>query len=798
MIKSKKQMFIVLGVFTLVLMLGTVTYAFFNYTRTGSSNVIKVGRIVFNSTQGEFINLTNMFPIDVTNGIPNDNTKVGSVTINVTGDTTYEEGVEYLVSAVNVTNTVNNKALPISIDVSYTNSENKVIGTADNDYFTNRGGNSSIYKVLAKDTINTNDQLVVGYIVPGATGIDGNIVVRAYLDKAKIAITDTNPEETTDTNNDGYLDGTTDTWVGDRVVFTTAEWNSLQTNGVSFQVKVEANEGIWVEEPLELYSIIKRNVNAETLIDFANNSSSTNGQGIYILPGTENDTNPIYYYRGNIDNNNIVFGGFCWKAVRTTDTGGIKMIYYGVPTINSSGDNTTYNCTNDRPEHFGDVKFPTALTSYSGYYYADDYEIVDSTEFSVTYRLKSKNNPITQVKITSTSPNNDENVLSIIENYPYTCMKETASGTCTTLIKVVNLNSSNSQRPYTYSTTSAYDIGSGMFQENSNSMSDVGYMNNTRYTPLVINTSSYAIYGKDVIWDGTKYLVYEDNNTQGSTNTTKDSYHHYSCGTATNDVGDTECSSVRYYFYNNYYITLTNGEKVEDAIYKMTGNGSAETKQKNSGYVLNVNDSAIKKSLEDWFEKYLTNNLDASNADYQKYLEDTVFCNDRSFKTEEGTNTTTFDKSGWNPNGGSLSSLVPFSVNSRIGNGWFSTTNVPRMTCPNETDRFSVSSSIAHLKYPVGLLTSDEAILAGLAGRGGLGAYNNSYYLYTKSYDILLTPYNYSTSAKIGLLYSDGSISASDTNVGYAIRPVISLKHTIEYEKSGDGTPTNPYVVKYN
>ena len=31
-----------------------------------------------------------------------------------------------------------------------------------------------------------------------------------------------------------------------KTVFTTTEWNSLQTNGVSFQVKVEANEGIWV------------------------------------------------------------------------------------------------------------------------------------------------------------------------------------------------------------------------------------------------------------------------------------------------------------------------------------------------------------------------------------------------------------------------------------------------------------------------------------------------------------------------------------------------------------------------
>ena len=315
MIKSKKQMYLVIGAFALVLMLGTVTYAFFNYTRTGSANIIKTGRISFNSEQGTSINLTNVFPIDVTNGIPNNNANVGSVTIQVTGDTTYGDGLEYLVTAVNVTNTVGNKSLPISIDVSVTsntygeepNQTTTTLGTADSDYFTHHGPNAetSIYKVLAGETITNNDDLLVGYIKSGVTGVDGNIVIRAYIDASKVAISDTYPERTvrtvkttgydseacetalTGASNvtpatvcatasdlqaaiDGedltdaqisalvsagiveeYTDGTTSTWVGDRTVFTTSEWNSLQANGVSFQVKVEANESIWVVEPVE-------------------------------------------------------------------------------------------------------------------------------------------------------------------------------------------------------------------------------------------------------------------------------------------------------------------------------------------------------------------------------------------------------------------------------------------------------------------------------------------------------------------------------------------------------------------
>ena len=55
-----------------------------------------------------------------------------------------------------------------------------------------------------------------------------------------------------------------------------------------------------------------------------------NGQGVYTRDGTENDRYPIYYYRGTQAlSNNIVFGGFCWKIIRTTATGGIRMIYNG-------------------------------------------------------------------------------------------------------------------------------------------------------------------------------------------------------------------------------------------------------------------------------------------------------------------------------------------------------------------------------------------------------------------------------------------------------------------------------------
>ena len=72
MIKSRKQMYLVIGAFALVLMLFTTTFAFFNYTRTEASNVIKVGRIFFESKNEENVVFNPRFkskPLPIKNDI---------------------------------------------------------------------------------------------------------------------------------------------------------------------------------------------------------------------------------------------------------------------------------------------------------------------------------------------------------------------------------------------------------------------------------------------------------------------------------------------------------------------------------------------------------------------------------------------------------------------------------------------------------------------------------------------------------------------------------------------------------
>ena len=329
LIKSPKQMIMVIAVFTLMIFVGGTTYAFFNYTRTGGGNTVRVGRISFTSSQSSGsdnkINLSNVFPISSSN-VSTDTNNVGTLEIAVTGDTDYSGGIEYLVSSTNTNVTTSTGTLvPLSLQVSV-----NALGTPSNNYFTARETTTSnIYKKLVGDTLVGDQMLLVGFITPNnptgtIAGVNGTITIKAYFDESKVLISDTY----NGTESDNM--GTPNSLAEGKTVLTTTEWNSFVSSGISFQIKVEAREGIWVNGSLE--EIMRKEsigIDTENGVDFSKTSDQDGTKGVYMRAGTQDDAYPIVYYRGAVEDNNVIFNNKCWKAVRTTDTGGVKLIYNG-------------------------------------------------------------------------------------------------------------------------------------------------------------------------------------------------------------------------------------------------------------------------------------------------------------------------------------------------------------------------------------------------------------------------------------------------------------------------------------
>lgn len=286
-----------------------------------------------------------------------------------------------------------------------------------------------------------------------------------------------------------------------------------------------------------------------------------------------------------------------------------------------------------------------------------------------------------------------------------------------------------------------YNLSSG-----GSSLTASNYQSYLAFSPI----SKIPKFSSSVTYSNGKYKLSGTVTNVGlydTSNISKINNTHYTCFNA----GD-ECSSVYYVYYANgnyvYSIKLNNGENISGALVNMFNSSTTNSK-----------DSTIKQLVESWYAHSLSS--------YTSYLSDTIYCNDRSIKS----------LGGFNPSGGSLYSPLTFNGTSNTS-----------LLCSNEADRFSVSNSVAPLKYPIGLLSGAEA---NLLGNNKVRASGSKYWLMSPS-SLTGTSIGQFVVEATGTLNSTVSINSSNY-----IRPVITLKGSLTLV-SGDGSVTSPYVVSTN
>ena len=206
----------------------------------------------------------------------------------------------------------------------------------------------------------------------------------------------------------------------------------------------------------------------------------------------------------------------------------------------------------------------------------------------------------------------------------------------------------------------------------------------------------------------------------------------------------------------------------------------------------NTNESTIKKYIDNWYSQ----NFDETTTNK---LEDTVFCNDRSTKAYDAntigdTSMSSYGNLGYGKNKTLYGAAHRASYYLKNPN--------PSLVCQNDNDKFTVDSKNGKgkLSYPVGLITLDEAVLAGFnTYYSNTSDYKDTAnYLYTNSHYWTFSPVmlNDHGNADVGLVCSTGYVSNDYVFYAYGVRPVVSLADGTLVNPNGDGTSTNPYVVK--
>ena len=314
------------------------------------------------------------------------------------------------------------------------------------------------------------------------------------------------------------------------------------------------------------------------------------------------------------------------------------------------------------------------------------------------------------------------------KTYPYTCRSPSSTGTCVNLYKMTEYVSTTSGSAYRYNRILNYYDDSGLYYTNQNTEN-----NKTTYFFRGNITNNYVSFA-GLTWRIIR--INEDGSVRLITQ---------------NSVGNSKINNSA---NDNAYVGY------------MYGTAGSSTYAATHA---NTNNSTIKTYLETWFR----NNLNI----YSRYISlDVGFCNDRSIASTANS---------WYLNDTALG----YGTNETYYGAYHRLKNVnkPQFTCPQSNDLFTTSywdsnvTGNTTLNYPIGLITADEVVYAGLKGSFLGNGYNFWTMSPCKSYSWFFV--------------SNNTLNFASVSTSAGTRPVINLKSNVEIS-GGAGTSSDPYVIK--
>ena len=396
---KKKQIIITLvAIISLIVITVGVTYAFFNYSRTGTTdNVVKTGGITFLYTEvsgvGKGISLTDAYP--VADSIGKVQTGEGKVfDFKVTSNISMNSNIGYQVTARKKTgSTLANSAVKVYLtEVNGTEQELLLSKYSELDQTDKVDSSKYDERILYEatvpaDTKNYEKNFRLRMWVSDDTDFsDGSmndktftLTVNVYAD-GKVVTDNLDTTNTLDsiTVSDCTLDpafnsATTEYSCTVKNNIPTVNVNATATSSKSkvrglgtkdlavgkntLPIRVIAEDGsekiynvnVTRKQAVQNVSIFGKKfevVDAEPTLTTSSNNT-TDASGLYASTDT-NTGKPTYYFRGNVTNNYVKFAGQTWRIVRVNEDGTVRIVMQdGINNnatykFNSNNNNYTY------------------------------------------------------------------------------------------------------------------------------------------------------------------------------------------------------------------------------------------------------------------------------------------------------------------------------------------------------------------------------------------------------------------------------------------------------------------------
>ena len=393
--KNKQIIITLIAIISLIVITVGVTYAFFNYSRTGTTdNVVKTGGITFLYTEvsgvGKGISLTEAYPVSDSIG----KVQVGEGKVfdfKVTSNISMNSNIGYQVTARKKTgSTLANSAVKVYLtEVNGTEQELLLSKYSELDQTDKVDSSKFDERILYEATVPANTAnyeknfRLRMWVSDDTDFTDGSmndktftLTVNVYAD-GKVVTDNLDTTNTLDsiTVSDCTLDPafnsatteyscTVKNNISSVTVNATATSSKSKVRGLgskdltvgknTLPIRVIAEDGsekiyninitrkAGVVSNINIFGKSFKVVDAEPTLTTSSNNTS-DASGLY----ASNDTNtgkPTYYFRGNVTNNYVKFAGQTWRIVRVNEDGTIRIIMQDGINSNSKIEfNSNYN-----------------------------------------------------------------------------------------------------------------------------------------------------------------------------------------------------------------------------------------------------------------------------------------------------------------------------------------------------------------------------------------------------------------------------------------------------------------------